>query len=145
RMHRVRSSPAGTIGMAVVMPSDPGSAARCRSTWSRIAANFPAVGARLPCSCATGLKPGPSRFSWPAPWEQALPAETLNHGVPMRVPAWMIFLGGIALTGVSAGIALVVISGQNRHALVRTDYYAEGLRLDDHRALEAAFDSLGST
>lgn len=63
----------------------------------------------------------------------------------MRVPAWMIFLGGIALTGVSAGIALVIISGQNRHALVRTDYYEEGLRLDDHRALEGAFDSLGIT
>jgi len=63
----------------------------------------------------------------------------------MRVPAWMIFLGGIALTGVTAGIGLVVVSGQNRHALVRTDYYADGLRLDEHRAHEAAFDSLRIT
>lgn len=59
------------------------------------------------------------------------------------VPAWMLFLGGIAALGVSAGIFLVVVSSQNRHVLVRDDYYAAGLKLDEHRAAEAAFDSLG--
>jgi hypothetical protein len=59
------------------------------------------------------------------------------------VPAWMFFLGGIAALGVSAGIFLVVVSGQNRHVLVQDDYYAAGLKLDEHRAAEAAFDSLG--
>lgn len=62
-----------------------------------------------------------------------------------RFPAWMIFLGAIAAIGVAAGIFLVVVSGQNRHALVRQDYYAAGLKLDEHRAAEAAFDSLGFT
>jgi hypothetical protein len=60
-----------------------------------------------------------------------------------RPPAWMLFLACIALIGVSAGIFLVVVSGRNKHALVRTDYYAAGLKLDEHRAAEAAFDSLG--
>ncbi len=59
------------------------------------------------------------------------------------IPAWMLFLGGIAALGVSAGIFLVVVSGQNRHVLVQDDYYAAGLKLDEHRAAEAAFDSLG--
>ena len=62
-----------------------------------------------------------------------------------KVPLWMIFLGSIALIGVSAGIFLVVVSGKNRHALVQSDYYAEGLKLDEHRAAEVAFDSLGFT
>jgi hypothetical protein len=57
----------------------------------------------------------------------------------------MIFLSAIAFIGISAGIFLVVVSGQNRHALVQTDYYAAGLKLDQHRAAEAAFDSLGFT
>lgn len=57
----------------------------------------------------------------------------------------MLFLAGIALIGVSAGIFLVVVSGRNKHALVRTDYYAAGLKLDEHRAAEARFDSLGMT
>lgn len=63
----------------------------------------------------------------------------------MRVPVWMIFLGGFALLGMGAGITLVVISGQNRHALVRTDYYEDGLRLDEYKARERAFDALGLT
>jgi len=60
-----------------------------------------------------------------------------------RFPAWMLFLAVIALIGVSAGIFLVVVSGRNQHALVRTDYYAAGLKLDEHREAEARFDSLG--
>ncbi len=59
------------------------------------------------------------------------------------VPAWMLFLGGIAALGVSAGIFLVVVSSKNRHVLVQDDYYAAGLKLDEHRAAEAAFDTLG--
>jgi hypothetical protein len=55
----------------------------------------------------------------------------------------MIFLGAIALTGISAGIALVIVSSLNPPALVRSDYYADGLRLDEHRAREKVFDSLG--
>lgn len=58
------------------------------------------------------------------------------------LPAWMLFLGGIAALGVSAGIFLVVVSSKNRHVLVRDDYYAAGLKLDEHRAAEAVFDSL---
>lgn len=61
----------------------------------------------------------------------------------MRLPAWMIFLGAVATLCVTAGIALVVISTRNQHVLVGRDYYREGLRLDVHRAREAAFDSLG--
>jgi hypothetical protein len=60
-----------------------------------------------------------------------------------RVPGWMIFLGGIALVSMSAGIGLVIVSGRSPHGLVRKDYYREGLRLDEHLAREAAFDSLG--
>jgi hypothetical protein len=63
----------------------------------------------------------------------------------MRVPAWMIFLGATALISMSAGIGLVIVSGKSRHALVRTDYYKEGLQLDAHLARERAFDSLGLT
>ncbi|HLU69257.1 MAG TPA: FixH family protein [Fibrobacteria bacterium] len=65
----------------------------------------------------------------------------MNQKLP--VPLWMMFLGGIAALGVSAGIFLVIISGKNRHVLVRDDYYEAGLRLDEDRAAEAAFDSLG--
>jgi hypothetical protein len=61
----------------------------------------------------------------------------------MRLPAWMIFLGATATLCVTAGIGLVVISSRNQHVLVGQDYYREGLRLDIHRAREAAFDSLG--
>ncbi len=61
----------------------------------------------------------------------------------MRIPVWMLFLGAIALIGISAGITLVVVSSKNRHALVRPDYYRDGLKLDAYRAREAAFDSLG--
>ncbi len=60
----------------------------------------------------------------------------------MRIPAWMLFLGTLALIGVASGIALVVVSLNNRHVLVREDYYRDGLRLDEYRAREAAFDSL---
>jgi hypothetical protein len=57
----------------------------------------------------------------------------------------MIFLGAIALICVSAGIGLVIVSSRNMHVLVREDYYREGLKLDSHRAREAALDSLGFT
>src|SRR5690606_363006 len=63
----------------------------------------------------------------------------------MRIPLWMIFLGAIAFCGIGAGLALVVISGKSRHGLVRTDYYEDGPRLDEYKAREAAFDSLGLT
>jgi nitrogen fixation protein FixH len=55
----------------------------------------------------------------------------------------MMFLSGIAFLGVSAGIMLVVVSSNSRHGLVQKDYYAAGLQLDQHRAAESAFDSLG--
>jgi hypothetical protein len=60
-----------------------------------------------------------------------------------RFPVWMMFLSAIALTGVSAGIMLVIVSSKSRHGLVQKDYYAAGLKLDEHRAAEYAFDSLG--
>ncbi len=63
----------------------------------------------------------------------------------MRVPAWMIFLGTVALISMSAGIGLVIVSGRSKHVLVREDYYREGLQLDAHRAREAVFDSLRLT
>jgi hypothetical protein len=61
----------------------------------------------------------------------------------MRVPASMIFLGGIALVCLGAGTGLVIVSSVSRHVLVRDDYYRDGLKLDAYRAREAAFDSLG--
>src|SRR5690606_12639796 len=61
----------------------------------------------------------------------------------MRTPASLVFLLLIAVMGIAAGIALVVVALKNSPGLVRSDYYQEGLRLDEHRAHEAAFDSLG--
>jgi hypothetical protein len=61
----------------------------------------------------------------------------------MRVPAWMIFLGAIALLCIASVTGLVVVSSRSRHVLVREDYYRDGLQLDAHKAREAAFDSLG--
>lgn len=61
----------------------------------------------------------------------------------MKTPASLLFLLLIAITGIGAGITLVVIALRNDPGLVRSDYYQDGLRLDAHRALESAFDSLG--
>jgi len=55
----------------------------------------------------------------------------------------MLFLGAIALICVGAGLGLVMVSSRSQHVLVREDYYAEGLKLDSHRAREASFDSMG--
>lgn len=61
----------------------------------------------------------------------------------MRIPASLLFLLAIALTGIGAGVFLVTVSLRNSPALVRPDYYQDGLKLDAYRAREAAFDTLG--
>ncbi len=59
------------------------------------------------------------------------------------IPLWVFALVGIALTGMSAGIGLVITSQVSPHGLVRPDYYAAGLLLDAQRERERAFDAIG--